>query len=168
VIGVMLSLLSQATAPAPAAAPNVSEMVEYFLGPERVSNRLDCVTHSRRVLESGLTAWRDKMDYVFIFPLRPELQTEEVRSRVRFVRSMDDGRSWIVEGRIVDKEWARWPNFSARIAEGAGVINLKSDPEREGIVTLSGYSPASHGPGFEQQGECRFVPETPHREAVAR
>jgi hypothetical protein len=145
-----------------------SQMVHDFLGPERVSNRLDCRARGHAVGNGASGYPGYETDYVFLFPIRPHLQGQEARTQVRFIRSMRDGRSWIVEGRILAAQWSRWPHFSARLADVSGEIALQSDPQSPGRVTLSGLHPTSHGPDFEEQGECRFVPEIPTLEAPAR
>lgn len=148
------------------AAPGAAEAAHTLIGPELVSNRLDC--ESRSSAEGNdpfYPAYRTH--YVFLFPLRPEYRSEEERRQVRYIQSMDDGRSWMVDARTEGLRWERWPGFAARIPAEMGWIDLQSDPGRPGRVVLSGLHFTNHGPSFEESGECRFVPEVPTDAAPA-
>jgi hypothetical protein len=159
----MVALLLLAALQTP---PGTADMARTLLGPEAVSNRLDCESRSSAVGSDPLyPAYRTH--YVFLFPIRPEYRSAEERRQVRFIRSMDDGRSWIVDARTEGLRWERWPGFAARVAVEMGWIDLQSDPARQGRIVLSGTHLTNHGPSFEESGECRFVPEVPTDEAPA-
>lgn len=134
-----------------------------LLGPEHVSNRVDCI-----VRYPPDTPGRSEINEVYLFPLRPHRQSAEDRARVRYVTTMNDGRSFLREGRIESIIWERWPLFSARIVLTYGWVELDSDPEIAGRLLLSGRYRPSHGPDLLARGECRFVPEVPTNEVASR
>lgn len=145
------------------SAPEIDEMAREFLGPERYSNRLDCVT--RHVLEG---ATRSQSNTVYVFPGRPHLRAPEDLREVNYVRTMNDGRSWIGTMRVAEATFQRWPRFSARIADGDGEVHFASDPAARGRVTLRASNRVSHGSPMLEEGDCRFIPEIPTNEAPAR
>ena len=155
-VAMLLLAAAQSMTPAEQAARDL-------LGPEHVSNRLDC--RSRRVSPGYPEV---EVDRLFLFPLRPHRQSAEERARLRYVSTFKDGRTFLREGRIAAIQWEQWPRFSARLVFDSGTIQLESDTAVPGRVTLRGDFVASHGPGIEEQGECRFVPGVPTNEARAR
>jgi hypothetical protein len=139
-------------------------MARDLLGPEHVSNRLDC--RSRRPHVSGSPD--AEVNRVFLFPLRPHLKSAEGRARLSYLTTLNDGRTFLREGRIASIVWEQWPRFSARLVLAYGTIALESDAAVPGRVTLLGDFVVSHGPNYEVRGDCRFVPEVPTNEAPAR
>jgi len=134
-----------------------------LLGPEHVSNRIDCI-----VRYPPDTPGRSEINETYLFPLRPHRQSAEERARVRYVTTMNDGRSFLREGRIESIAWERWPRFSARIVLNYGRVELDSDPEIAGRLVMSGRYRPSHGPDLLVRGECRFVPAVPANESASR
>jgi hypothetical protein len=159
----MLAIAAQGLSP-----EETRQMTLDFLGPERVSNRLDCLSHSSPETEQPSPAVADEVDSIFLFPMRPHLLSEEARRPVRYVSTFRDGRSFLREGRVRAIVWERWPRFSARIDLGYGTVELDSDPNTPGKITLRGRYRTSHGPDERERGECRFVPDVPTNERASR
>lgn len=129
-----------------------------LLGPEHVSNRLDCTTHD--ATPGGAYPDSDASE-VFLFPLRPHLRSPEERARVRYLTTLGDGRTFLREGRIDAITWEQWPRFTARLALDYGMVELASDPAVPGRVTYHGDFIVNDAPNRQAEGECRFVPPVP-------
>ena len=159
----MVAILLLSAAAAQGMTP-AQQAARDLLGPEHVSNRLDC--RSRR--PHGSSSPDAEANWVILFPLRPHLKSAEERARLSYVTTFNDGRTFLREGRIASIVWEQWPRFSSRLALNYGTIRLESDAAVPGRVTLVGEFSVSHGPNYEVRGDCRFVPEVPTNEAPAR
>ena len=116
----LLAGVAQAMSPA-----EIDEIARELLGPEQVSNRVDCTRRDAVTADFGPSPRREEASEIYLFPLRPHRQTAEVRSRVRYITTMNDGRSFIREGRIESIEWQRWPHFSARPSDRTSTAGME-------------------------------------------